>query len=83
MRIDLIPEKLTGKLYQENNKGEQHYLREMTLLSFISEYRYITETDSYYDKDKGIVVVYKFKARNEKLFLQIDESDFPKGVFDE
>lgn len=83
MRIDLIPENLTGKLYQEYSKGEQLYLREMTLLSFIREYRCITEKDSYFDNEKGIVVVYRFKARAENLFLQVNGSDFPKGVFDD
>lgn len=81
MHIDLIPKKLTGKLYQEISNTECVFLREMILLDFIKEFGYFPTNDSFYDKDRGIVTIYRFKARKEKLFLEIDGKDIPKEVF--
>jgi hypothetical protein len=83
MRIDLITKDLVGKLFSEEISTDVVYLKQMPLLDFIKNYKYVFEEVSYYDNDKGIVRFYRFKAREEKLFLEVSHQDMPDGVFNE
>lgn len=83
MKLNLIPQKLEGDLYQINESSDPSFLKKMRLLDFISEYNnLVLEKGSFFNSEKGIIVnYYQFKARKEKLYLLVSERDIPPSVF--